>query len=565
MTAGPTSSPAPTGRSDDRSSSTDVLVVGAGPVGVTLANHLGLYGIDTVVVDREREILDYPRAVGLDDESLRSFQTVGLAEELLADMMQDIPLRLYTGNGICFADIRPATREFGWSRRNLFLQPLMEETLRKGLARYGSVQLRPGCELTTFTQDGDGVRAEVVTDAGARTIVARYLVGADGGRSTVRKLTGLGFEGKTHARQWIVIDAHPDPLDAPYTALHCRPERPFVSVHLPYGYRRWEFMILDGEDPDTFLDDRRLRELLAVQVDRPEELNIVRRRVYTHNSRILTSFGDRRVLLAGDAAHLTPPWVGQGLNTGVRDATNLAWKLAAVVSGRASPRLIETYDDERRSHAKAMIDLADYFGALLSVRNRPLAKLRDTAMVAIRDLPGVRDYVLQMKFKPMPHYDSAATIGPPRDREGRASKWPRRGRASAVGAMFPQPWVEEVGGSHHRLDDVIGPGFALLGWRVDPLTHLDDDAVAVWESLGTRFVEVHPSRQRPKDADGVGTVVVEDLHGALRRFFAGRPPIAVVRPDRYLMALTDPAGLTTTTWQVAQALGVPVHAEQERP
>lgn len=530
----------------------DVLVVGAGPVGVTLANHLGLYGVDTLVIDREHDIIDYPRAVGMDDESLRCFQTVGLADELLADMMQDIPLRMFTADGRCFADIAPATREFGWSRRNIFMQPLLEATVRAGLGRYECVRLELGCELVGFEQHGDGVRATVAGPDGPRQIRAKYLVGADGGRSTVRKLTGLGFEGTTHERQWVVIDTRPDPLDAPFTALHCRPTRPFVSVYLPYGYRRWEFMVLDGEDADSLLEDDRLLDLVSVQVDRPEELTIVRRRVYTHHSRVLASFQQGRVLLAGDAAHLSPPWVGQGLNLGLRDAANLGWKLAAVTQGVAGPRMLETYDAERRGHAAAMIRLADYVGALLSVRSRALAMLRDGVMMSLRRLPGVRDWVLQMKFKPMPHYSGDAVVEAPLSHPpgGRLARRRSR-RPSPVGRMFPQPWVETADGRQRRLDDVIGSGWGVLAWRADPALAADDDARSVWEALGARFIEVHPSRRRPADSPDA----VEDLNGDLRRFFDGRQPVAIVRPDRYLAALCTPADLPAVTATLARALG----------
>ena len=367
-----------------------VLIIGAGPVGVTLANLLGTYGVQTLVVERSTAVFDFPRAVGLDDEALRTFQATGLAEEMLRDMIQNVPMRMYTARKQCFAEILPSTREFGWFRRNLFSQPLGEKTLRRGLARFDHVQLRLGMELVGLVQDETGVTATLRDEAGAEHQVrAAYAVACDGGRSAVREMLGLSYEGRTHPAKWVVIECDQDPLDAPYTALHCDPERPYVCLRLPYGLRRWEFMLFPGEDGEQMLAPDKVRELLGRHVADPAALNVIRARVYTHNSRVAGSFVAGRVCLAGDAAHITPPWIGQGLNAGVRDAFNLGWKLAWILQGRLRPELLASYHDERHAHAKAMIDLADTFGAVLSQRNPLLAWARDRFFMAIRNIPKV--------------------------------------------------------------------------------------------------------------------------------------------------------------------------------
>src|SRR5450830_1325269 len=213
-----------------------VLIVGAGPCGVTIAN---------LLIDRSPAILDFPRAVGLDDEALRTFQAAGLAEDMLRDMIQNVPMRMYTAAKQCFAEILPSTREFGWCRRNLFSQPLGEATLRKGLARYPHVEMALGVELLSLVQDEHGVDATLrQADGSMSTVRAQYLVASDGARSTVREgILKVPYEGKTHSHKWVVIECEDDPLDAPYTALHCEPRRPYVCLRLPYGLRRWEFML----------------------------------------------------------------------------------------------------------------------------------------------------------------------------------------------------------------------------------------------------------------------------------------------------------------------------------
>lgn len=508
-----------------------VLIVGAGPVGVTLANLLGTYGTRALIIDRSPSVLDYPRAVGVDDEALRTFQSAGVVEEMLRDIIQNVPMRMYTGDRRCFAEILPSTREYGWFRRNLFSQPLGEGTLRAGLKRFPDIEMRLGLELLDLTQNEDGVTATLRDEQGRQSQMrASYVVACDGGRSTVReKILKLPFEGKTHPAKWVVIECDQDPLDAPYTALHCEPERPYVCLCLPYGLRRWEFMLFPGEDGEQMLAPEKVRELLGRHVADPSRLNVIRARVYTHNSRVAGSFVTRRICLAGDAAHITPPWIGQGLNAGLRDAFNLAWKLSWIVQGRLRPELLQSYDQERHAHAKAMIDLADTFGAVLSQRNRGIAWLRDRFFLSIRNIPKIRDYVLQMKFKPMPRF----TQGIVRD-TGDAR------RDEAVGRMFIQPNVETASGQVGRLDDVIGPRFALLSWRCDPLA----DAPAGLRQRLRRLdcVTLLGVRSRcgntGQDAASPEDRVIQDVENTLHGWFQARGvDWVLIRPDRFVAAV----------------------------
>lgn len=511
-----------------------VLIVGAGPVGVTIANLLGTYGTRTLIIDRSPEVLDFPRAVGLDDEAMRTFQAVGLADEMLLDMIQNVPMRMYTANRKCFAEILPGTREFGWFRRNLFSQPLGEVTLRRGLARFPHVELRLGVELTDLTQDDEGVTATLRGADGASSQVrARYVVGCDGGRSTVREgLLKVPYVGKTHPAKWVVIECDQDPLDAPYTALHCEPKRPYVCLRLPYGLRRWEFMLFPGEDGEQMLAPEKVRELLGHHVADPDRINVIRARVYTHNSRVAAAFVTGRVCLAGDAAHITPPWIGQGLNAGLRDAFNLAWKLSWILQGQLKPSQLSSYHDERHAHVKAMIDLADTFGAVLSQRNRALAWLRDRFFLSIKDIPRVRDYVLQMKFKPMPRFS-----------RGVVRESSQAAHRELVGRMFVQPNVELERGHTRRLDDVVGPRFALLSWRCDALAEASPALRQQLKRLGcvhligvrSRSAAIEKGSPMPPQLSGT---VVQDLENALHHWFSGKGvDWVLIRPDRFVAAV----------------------------
>lgn len=522
---------------------TKVVIVGAGPNGVALANLLGLYGVPTVVVEREREILPYPRAVGMDDEALRLFQTAGLAEPLLADMIPNVPLRMFRADGGCFADIRASTREYGWWRRNIFMQQLAEQTLRRGLQRYPGVDLRLGEEVTSLAQDDAGVTLQVRgRDGDTYALRSDWCVAADGGRSPLREMLGVKLRGKTHPIKWLVVDVRNAPLEAPYTALNCDPRRPNVCIYLPYGYRRWEFMVFAGEDEEAIAQPDSVRRLLAPYVADPQAVEIVRARTYTHHSRVAERFVVGRVALVGDAAHLTPPWIGQGLNAGLRDVGNLAWKLAGIVHGQLKPSVLQTYEQERHRHAQAMIDLADVFGALLVPTSRVKAWLRDRFFSAVRVLPGVKQYVLQMRFKPMPRYDQGLVVATP--------------GSAAVGRMLIQPEVEDAGGARRKLDDVLGPWFAVIGWQSDPQDALGPAEREAWQALGARFVRI--DRARSGSAPGVrvasshGTACVEDVDNHFADWVQAHPgAVLVLRPDRYIAAHCSAAELPDVTRRFA--------------
>ncbi|QOH35918.1 bifunctional 3-(3-hydroxy-phenyl)propionate/3-hydroxycinnamic acid hydroxylase [Burkholderia cepacia] len=517
---------------------TSVAIVGAGPNGVAMANLLGLYGIATVIVEKAAEVVEFPRAVGIDDEALRMFQTAGLADELSRDIIQNVPLRMFKANGECFADIRPSIREFGWWRRNIFMQQLAERTLRAGLARYPHVSLRTSEEVVDVEQDDGGVTLQVRRADGRQyALQADYVVAADGGRSPMRELLGVTLAGTTHPIKWVVVDVKNAGLDQPCTALNCDPRRPNVCIYLPFDFRRWEFLVFPHEDEAAIAQPDSIRALIAPYVDDIDRVEIVRARTYTHHSRVAERFVVGRVAFVGDAAHLSPPWIGQGLNAGLRDVGNLAWKLAGIVRGALHPGVISTYESERRDHAKAMIDLADTFGAMLMPTNRLVAFVRDRVLGLVRFAPGLKDYILQMRFKPMPSYTRGIVLP---------------GGSDAVGRMIVQPDVETADGVRRKLDDVLGPWFSIVGWQCDPQACLSDDDRAYWTSLGAAFVQVSRSRSGTSRARRVtsvhGSACVEDVDNALAAWFdrhAG--PLVVVRPDRYVAAQTDAVGMARAT------------------
>jgi len=514
--------------------SAQVAIAGAGPVGLTIANYLGQMGVSVVLIEKLESLIDYPRAIGIDDEALRAMQAVGLVDNVLPHTTPWHAMRFLTPKGRCFADIQPMTDEFGWSRRNAFIQPQVDAVLYDGLSRFPHVRCLFSREVEAFSQNSDGVTLNVKGSGGEReTVRADWLVACDGGASFIRRTLNIPFEGKTAPNQWIVIDIANDPLATPHVYLCCDPVRPYVSAALPHGVRRFEFMVMPGETEAQLSEPHKMRQLLSKVLPDPDNVELIRQRVYTHNARIAERFRVDRVLLAGDAAHIMPVWQGQGYNSGMRDAFNLAWKLALVVNGKAGEALLDSYQQERRDHAKAMIDLSVTAGNVLAPPKRWHGAVRDGISWLLNYLPPVKRYFLEMRFKPMPQYRDGALLA-----EG-------EGKTSPVGKMFIQPKVTLETGQVTLLDEVIGARFAIIAWGCNPRWGLTDEQIARWRAVGVQFIQVVPEVQIHCDQDNVpGVIRVGDTQNRLKNWFAQHDTaIAVVRPDRFVATVAIPQTL----------------------
>lgn len=497
-----------------------VVIVGAGPVGLTLANILGLQGVRTLVVDERDTLIDYPRGVGLDDEALRTFQSIGLVHEILPHTVPNQILRFFDAKRRLLAEMAPPDARFGWPKRNGFVQPLVDAELLRGLDRFDHVEVRWGHRMETCEELADGVTVQL---SGGATVKAQYVVGCDGGRSATRHLMGVSFDGTTSPTRWLVVDIANDPLGHPNSEVGADPERPYASISIAHGIRRFEFMIHADETDEQAEDPAFIQKMLGRLVPHPERVDVIRHRLYTHQSRIAGSFRSGRLLLAGDAAHLMPVWQGQGYNSGIRDAANLGWKLAAVVNGQADDALLDTYDVERRKHARAMIDLSTMVGRVISPTNRRVAALRDKVIRAASVVPTLKRYVLEMRFKPMPRYEQGAVYHAE-----------PRSETSPAGTLFVQPRVDTRDRQDVLLDDVLGSGFAVLCWNNNPRALLADDAFERWKALGAKFIEARPLTQLHWTGhDDPDVVVVGDRSGGVKSWFdAHAESVLFLRPDR---------------------------------
>ena len=497
----------------------DVIIVGAGPVGLTLANLLGRYGVHALVLERNSQLEAQPRAVTLDDESLRTMQGAGLIDEVVKDVVLGYGVQYFAWNGKPLAAIQPTRQEYGYPKRNAFRQPVLVRTLHAGLARFDNVEVRFGNELESFEQDARTVRVRVKASDGTRqTVEASWLVACDGGRSRLRESCGIKLDGDTYPERWLIVDLAERTLPLRHTRTYCDPRRPAIRLPGPHGSLRYEFMLRAGDRDEDVLDEATFREWIGRRVPEDARLPLVRKAIYGFHARVATQWKQGRVLLAGDAAHLTPPFAGQGLNSGIRDAANLAWKLAAVTRMAATEDLLDTYEQERRPHATALVRMALRIGAFMQPKSIPGAALAQTVLRLACLVPACRDYILQLRFKPKPQFQAGHYK-------------PSAGQPCSE--LLPQPLVQHHRRGLLRLDELLGDDFAVIG---------RDSA-----TFRKHAVQLLPSGMRGnvlaligRDDDFLGSDATASVDSAidvsgelgalLDRFGAAA---IVVRPDRY--------------------------------
>jgi 3-(3-hydroxy-phenyl)propionate hydroxylase len=431
----------------DRDFDADVLVVGLGPVGAALSALLVAEGLSVIAVEKERRIYPLPRAAHFDHEIMRIFQQLGIAEEVArhARTASAYEFRNAAGDVLMRFELGDTSSPSGWPASFMFHQPGLENALRAKLAASSLAQVRLGAAFAGFEQDAQGVDITIEGADGRHQLRARYLVGCDGAWSPVRTACGIGLDDYRFDEPWLVIDVHVGAARMPDVNLQiCDPAGPTTCVLMGPGRHRWEFMLRPGETPEEVLDEAYIRRRLEAW-DCAADVQIERKAVYRFHGLVAKRWRDGRVLLAGDAAHQTPPFAGQGMCSGLRDAANLAWKLAAILRAGASDDLLDTYQAEREPHTRALIERAIGMGRVVCTADAQAAAARDAAMLAQRRAGQ------QPALPPPPDFAAGCIIpGVP-----------------GAGELFPQPWAE-ANGRTLRLDEVLGPGPWLIAKATPP-------------------------------------------------------------------------------------------------
>ncbi|MBO9533183.1 MAG: bifunctional 3-(3-hydroxy-phenyl)propionate/3-hydroxycinnamic acid hydroxylase [Solirubrobacteraceae bacterium] len=421
----------------------EVLICGLGPVGQLMALLLGDLGVRTLAIDRAPDIYPLPRAAVIDDEVLRIFQSVGADAAVLEHAQVQPRASIMTARGVPVDVLAATAGSLGHPPLVSIHQPTMERALLDALAQRSTVDVQRGTELDGFDQRGTHVDALLRPAGGGRAtpVTARYLVACDGAGSAVRASLGIPFTGSTAPERWIVVDAQVDRAlrKVPHPYFVGEASRPSVTLPMSPGRHRWEWMVHPGEDPTPLLEPHALDAAIAPWLD-GERADIERAVVYTFHTRTARRWRAGRVLLAGDAAHLMPPFAGQGFSSGARDAANLAWKLHSVLAG-APQQLLDTYETERRAHVRAMQRTANLMGSLVQATDTATVQARDAILHRFNGTV-VQRWVTS-HVKPLPSYHAGAFATRPARRSGRRT----------VGTLFPQTG---------RLDDELGRGWSAV-------------------------------------------------------------------------------------------------------
>ncbi len=495
----------------------DVVILGLGPVGCFAAILLAGRGLKVLAVERDEAVYKLPRAVNLDGEVVRAMQPFGLAESLNA-LLQ--PLR--PGERAGFANSRreflfgAASRDFGangWQPMNMFDQPELEAYLRDTALAQDAVTAYVGYEATAFTDHGDRVRvslvpAEQASDAGgSQTIEARYLLACDGASSFTRKTLGIGWHDLGYNHDWLVVDVTtlPGHTLGTTTMQVCDPDRISTYVCTKDPYRRWEFKLNEGESWEEMLDPARIRSLIEAWTP-AGTYEIRRAAMYQFHAATADTWRVGNVFIAGDAAHQTPPFLGQGMNAGVRDVINIAWKLPLVRSGLLRDDFLESYQAERDAHAHDLVEWAVSIGRLME--HLAAVEAAERAGEAPPETPPELKAAGYGQGRGQPPLRAGALMTEQVNEDG------------PVGFLFSQPVVRD-GTREVRLDELLGPGFALV-------------------SLTAEDLVLNPESERLLDRLGARRVVLDGLEAVRGRFDRGFSDTRamIVRPDRIVFGVT---------------------------
>lgn len=490
----------------------DVFIIGAGPVGVTLANLLGSLGVSALIVDQRPELFEKPRAINLDHEVLRTFQAFGAGERVAETTVPHTGTDFRGVDDQVIRKLDPVPKPFpmGWTPNVMFIQPELEGILREHLSQYQDVALRVSTTVTQIDEAEDHVRIHLSDEKGEHSETARFVVAADGASSPTRSQLGISSTSLGFDEWWLVIDAFENRLAGlpPRITQFCNPSGPGAYVIGPGRLRRFELKLMPSDRPEEFNDETRVRDKLKHFAD-PDALEIWRSAAYRFHSTTADRWRSSRVFLAGDAAHQMPPHLGQGMCSGIRDAASLAWRLEGVLRGRLDESSLDDYEAERRPHVEALVKISTDIALFVGELDEKVARVRDSAAEAEMNagiqpdrqsiIPPLTQGLLDFRQSPL------------------------------TGTLSVQPYVDRDG-HITLLDDAIGRGFRVLSDSTEMLGLLD--IPEGWASIGGT---AHAVIRGSFDGSSSIEYVVHETGTLFSDWLASSSAhVVVVRPDGYV-------------------------------
>jgi 3-(3-hydroxy-phenyl)propionate hydroxylase len=500
-----------------------VVVVGFGPAGAVAASLLGQRGIRTLAIDRLRTVYDKPRAIAMDHEILRLLDNLGIADRILPHVAPFPASQHFGAAGqlIRRIDMVPEPYPLGYTPTMVFTQPPVEAVLRENAASYESVKVELGNEFVGLAQSDTGVRLELLGDGGRQSVTADYVIACDGASSEVREQVGIALEDLVFDDPWLVVDVlvNEGALGKlpPTAAQYCDPARPTTFIIGPRNHRRWEIMLLPGEDPQEMQKPERVWQLLAKWLT-PDEATLWRAASYRFHALVAAEWRRGRVFLAGDAAHQQPPFIGQGMCQGLRDSANLVWKLDHVLNGQSGEALLDSYGEERGDHVRELTTRIKAIGQVICERDPEAARERDLRILA--EGGGQARTITRQEIVPPLRKGLLASTDD-----------------SAKGTLFPQP---RILGDHGPilLDAAFGAGWRLC---IDGRTafELTDAARRQIDDLRLTSIRIGATPDADRDCIAV------ELNGVMAGWFDRHGcRAAIVRPDHYVFGVArEPATL----------------------
>ena len=509
-----------------KNQSVDIIISGCGPTGAMLANLLGNCGISVAIFDKEKDIYPLPRAAVIDDDIARIFQSAGFIEEILA---VSIPSKGYKfldqeRNSMFGFKRKSGNTDNGYPNSLLIRQPAIEKILRQGLTRFPNVQLYTEHEVHDVTQDDDRVQVSVkdLKTNTSRTITGKYLLASEGGRSFVRKSLGIELIDYQFDCPWLIVDviANENVYLPEINQQYCTPSRPATFLNFGHNRYRWEIMLKEDESVEYAMDDQTIRYLLSNWVD-SSKVEIERKVVYNFHALIAKEWKKGRVLLLGDSAHQMPPFLGQGMASGIRDAHNVAWKLQMVLHGLADESILESYQKERYPHVENIVKQAIEFGKIIQISDQKIADFRDNLFKFLNNIPNISTalHEIERGKSPIGHGIHDSENNP------------------LLGLLFIQPEVQTITHKMVRLDDLLDSQFALIGLNQDPQQMIHSSKKVIFEKLNVKYVNVMTEDAQVEQMTS-DTLVIKDRQNLLTQWFEkNQIDFVLLRPDHYIYGM----------------------------